>query len=157
MIWILGFLMAQAGNAGADVSAPAAAPPPAAKMEALALDLTCILPAAGPAVERGVLVVRLHEYDPRLADGAANEICRISLTGISHRAGEETVLRFPCNGQTPMRKAYYLTAVLYPEGAAADSAGVYFIDGFQRVLTAANREALSVTLTPVEGEGEPTN
>jgi len=130
-------------------------PPPAA-MEELTVDLTCVLPTNGPAVANGTLVARLYEFNPRQADSAASEICQITLAGVSHRPGEETVLRFPCRGQTAARKAYYLTAVVYPEGDGGQ-AGLYFLNGFRRVLSAGNREALSVTLTPVGGEAGPTN
>ncbi len=156
ILWMSFFALAV--GATADVPAPAAPPAAAVPMEEQVLDLTCILPADGPAVERGVLVVRLYEYDPRLADAAATEIGRVTLAGISHRMGSETILRFPCSGATSARKSYYITAVVYPsEGVAADCSGLYFINGFQRVLTAGNRESLTLALTPVGGEGEPTN
>ncbi len=151
--WILGAVCAMA-----DVTAPAAASPPGIPAEEVVLDLTCVLPTNGPGVARGELVARLHAYDPRTADGAAKEICRVAISGLSHRAGEETVLRFPCVGGSPQRKAYYITAVVYPEGAAADSAGLYFIDGFQEVLTDGSRQSLTVILSPVDGGGgEPSN
>ncbi len=145
-------------EARADVPMPAVGVTNAIPMEALMLDLTCVLPINGPAVERGVLMARLYEYDPRKVDGEAKEICRVAVSGISHQMGEETVLRFPCRGGTPVRKAYYITAVVYPEGVPADNAGLYFIDGFQRVLSTGNREVLSVTLAPVDtGDAGPSN
>ena len=161
----LGLGLSWAGAARADVPLPsvsnaasvaesAAAAP--AQVE-LTLDLTCTLPTNGPAVERGRLVARLHEYDPRKADGAAREIGRVEVAGVTHRPAAETVLRFPCAGVVPVRKAYYLTAVLYSEDAAADGSGLYYLVGFRRVLAAGNRESLAVTLVPVGGEGEPTN
>ena len=156
LVWTMGVLACGAGWALADAPAPAVAPAAGPALEELTVDLTCILPAAGPAVERGQLVARLYEYDPRLADRAAAEIARVVLAGIVHRPGTETVLRFPCAGKTPVRKAYYLTAVLYPEGAH-EQAGLYFIDGFQRVLAVGPRQTLRVTLTPVDAESEPTN
>lgn len=156
-IWILGYLAIGAGGVWADVQAPV--PPPAgfAAQVELLVDLTCVLPAAGPAVERGTLMARLYEYDARIADRAATEIARVELSGVSHRMGEETVVRFPCAGKTAVHKAYYVTVVIYPEGEASDRAGLYFIDGFQRVLATGNRESLSVTLAPVENSGAPTN
>ncbi len=124
-------------------AAPAEAP------EVLTVDMTCVLSAEGPSVERGELVVRLHEYDPRLMDRAAAEIGRIVVSGFSHRAGEETVLRFPCTGTTGKHRSYYITAVVYPEGAGADRSGIYYLNGFQRVLEDGGREALRAVLTPV--------
>ncbi len=156
LIWMLAFLAWGEMGTRADVTEPAA-PPPSSPVEELVVDVTCIVPAAGPAVERGRLVARFFEYDPRIADRAATELARVELSGISHRTGEETVLRFPCAGRTSARKAYYLTAAIYPEGAGADSAGLYFINGFQRVLTTGSRESLTVTLTPVGAAEEPTN
>ena len=124
----------------------------------LELDLTCIVPTNGPAVERGVLVARLQEYDPRAAGDGSREVSRVTVSGIRHRSDAETVLRFPCAGDTLARKAYYFTAVLYPEDAPEDSAGLYYIRGFQRVLAVSNSEAMTVTMEPVTTEsGEPTN
>ena len=60
-------------------------------------------------------------------------------------------------GTTPRRKSYYLTAVVYPAATSADSAGLYYLDGFQRVLAGGNRQSLSVTLTPVDAAAGPTN
>lgn len=157
-MWIPGCLAIWLGVAWADVQPPSAPPAASAAAQAeLVVDVTCILPASGPAVERGRLVARLYEYDARIADRAATEIARVELSGLSHRTGEETVLRFPCAGKTAARKAYYLTVVVYPEGALADSAGLYFINGFQKVLLDGSRESLSVTLAPVENRGESTN
>lgn len=153
----LGCFAVWVGYGWADMAATAAYPaPPPVAMEELTVDLTCVLPTNGPAVERGVLVARLYEFNPRQADNPATEICQITLAGVTHRPGEETVLRFPCRGATAVRQAYYLTAVVYPEGDGGQ-AGLYFLNGFRRVLVAGNREALSVTLTPVGGEAGPTN
>ena len=157
LILALGILAFWTGSAAADVQAPAPAPDPAGARQQLVLDLTCLLPTNGPAVARGVLEVRLYEYDPRKASGAAAEIGRVSLAGIAHRAGEETVQRFPCAGETAARKAYYITAVVFPEGAPAGGSGIYFIDGFQPVLAAGDRESLTVTLAPVDADAGPSN
>lgn len=155
MVWIWSCLALGAGCVRID------APPPAPSLVAPAgtvqVDVVCVLPADGPAVERGVLVARLVEYDPRQADGQAREIGRTTLPGVFHRPGEKTALRFTCVGRTAVRQAYYLTAVVYPEGAPAERSGLYRIDGFQPVLAAGTREALRVTLLPVPDEGEPTN
>ena len=153
----LAILLLGAGVVGADSSMPPALSNPIAPLESLDLDLTCTLPAEGPDVAQGLLVVRLYEYDPRKADSMAIEVAQVSLAGIVHKTGMETVFRFPCRGTTARRKSYYLTAVVYPAATAADSAGLYFIDGFQRVLLGGNRQALSVTLTPVADTAGPTN
>ena len=161
----LGLGLSWAGAARADVPLPpvsnaAPAVESAAvvpSQEELTLDLTCTLPTNGPAVERGRLVARLHEYDSRRADGAAREIGRVEVAGVTHRPGAETVLRFPCAGETAARKAYYITAVVFPEGAPAGGSGVYFIDGFQPVLAAGDRESQTVTLAPVGAEAGPSN
>ena len=155
MVWLWSGLVLGAGCVR--INAPPPAPSLVAPAGTVQVDVTCILPADGPAVERGVLVARLVEYDPRKADGQAREIARTTLPGILHRPGEQTALRFACAGRSGVRQAYYLTAVVYPEGAPADRAGLYRLDGFQPVLAAGNREALRVTLQPVPDEGEPTN
>ena len=157
LISALAGLALWAGSAAADAPAPAPAPDPAGALQRLVLDLTCLLPTNGPAVARGVLEVRLYEYDPRGASGAAAEIGRVSLAGIAHRAGEETGLRFPWSGETAARKAYYITAVVFPDGEPAGGSGIYFIDGFRPVLAAGDREALTVTLAPVDADAGPSN
>lgn len=156
--WMIGCLMLWGGGAAGD-SPPAAMTPagPDAGLQELTVDMTCVLSAEGPTVERGELVVRLYEYDPRVADRSAAEIGRIAVSGFAHRSGEETVLRFPCTGTTGRRRSYYLTAVVYPEGAAPDRSGIYYLDGFQRVLADGDREALSVVLTPVAEVQGPGN
>jgi hypothetical protein len=137
-----------------DLPPPGPAPTPAAAVQ---VDVICVLPAAGPRVSNGVLVARLYEYDPRRADSQAREIARTTLPGIDHQPGRQTVLRFACTGRTTARQSYYLTAVVYPEGVPAGRSGLYFLDGFQRVLAAGIRDALRVTLTPVPEEDGPTN
>ena len=157
MIWLWSCLALGAGCVRIDAPPPAAAPSLAAPAGSVQVDVVCVLPADGPAVERGVLVARLYEYDPRRADSQAREIGRTALPGVVHRPGEKTALRFTCVGRTAVRQAYYLTAVVYPEGAPAERSGLYRIDGFQPVLAAGNRETLRVTLLPVPDDGEPTN
>lgn len=149
-VCMLVFLLCAPGRIWADM------PPPGPVEEELAVDLTCILPTNGPAVARGLLVARLYEYDPRLTGRAASEIARVTLTGIIHHPDAETILRFPCGGKTFERKAYYLTAVVYPDETPGQS-GLYFINGFQRVLEKGLRQELTVKLTPVAGDGGPTN
>ena len=150
--WTIGL-----GSAVADVPPPDPPPRAGEARQELVVDVTCVVPAEGPSVSRGRLVARFFEYDPRVADRAATELARVELTGFSHRTGAETVLRFPCAGETEVRKAYYLTIVIYPAGDGAEQAGLYFIDGFQRVLMAGPREELRVTLAPVDAGAGPTN
>ncbi|MGD9780947.1 MAG: hypothetical protein AB7V14_02205 [Kiritimatiellia bacterium] len=136
---------------------PAAVPGHAVPAGVVQVDGTCVLPAEGPAVERGVLVARLHEYDPRLVDSQAREVGRTTVPGLSHRPGEKTSVRFAVAGRTTDAMAHYLTVAVYPEGAPAGQAGLYFLDGFRQVLADGNREALRITLTPVPEEGGPSN
>ena len=157
MVWIWIGLLLAAGCVRIDGPTSAAAPGLAAPAGTVQVDVACVLPADGPAVSNGVLVARLCEYDPGKADGQAREIGRTTLPGVTHRPGEKTVLRFACAGRPGAGRAHYLTVVVYPEGAPAGQSGLYFIDGFQRVLAAGNREALRIALTPVPDEGAPTN
>ena len=157
-IVLLGLSTGLAVAARGDVTPETATPAKdASAQEELVLDLTCLLATNGPGVVHGRVVARIHEYDLRKPDSAAREVCRVELSGVSHRPGAETVLRFPCAAPVPERKAYYLTVVVYTGAAPADSAGMYYLTGFRRVFTGGNRESLSVTLTPVGGEGEPSN
>ena len=157
MIWLWSCLALGAGCVRIDAPPPAAAPSLAAPAGSVQVDVVCVLPAEGPAVERGVLVARLVEYNPRQADGQAREIGRTTLPGVFHRPGENTALRFTCVGRPGGRSAHYLTVVVYPEGAPAGRSGLYRLEGFQPVLAAGTREMLRVTLVPVPDEGEPTN
>ena len=60
-IWILGCLAAiGAGGVWADVQEPVPPPAGVAAPVELLVDLTCVLPADGPAVERGTLMARLY-------------------------------------------------------------------------------------------------
>lgn len=153
-LWMGVMLGLAAGCVRVDLPPPAGSPAPAG---ALQVDVTCVLPAAGPAVSNGVLVARLVEYDPVRSDSQAREVGRTTVPGISHRPGRATAVRFACTGRTAVRKAYYLTAVVYPEGAPAGQSGLYRLEGFQRVLAAGPRQALRATLAPVPEEDGPTN
>ena len=157
LFWLCGMLWLAAGCVRVDVPPPAPLPVHEAPAGAMQVDVTCVLPSSGPAVANGVLVARLYEYDPRRTDSQAREIARATRPGISHQPGRETAVRFACIGRTAARQSYYLTAVVFPAGAPAGQSGLYRLDGFQRVLTIGNREALTVTLAPVPDEGEPTN
>ena len=155
MVWIWSCLALGAGCVRID------APPPAPSLVAPAgtvqVDVVCVLPADGPAVERGVLVARLYEYDAQQADAQAREIGRTTLPGIFHRPGEISAVRFVVNGRAMDAMAHYLTVVVYPEGAPAGQSGLYRLDGFRRVLASGNREALTAPLAPVPEEDGPSN
>lgn len=156
-LWLCGLLWLAGGCVRIEVPPPAPEPPRAAPAGTVQVDVVCVLPAAGPAVSNGVLVARLYEYEPRRADSQAREVGRTTLPGISHRPGQESAVRFACIGRSAFPKAYYLTAVVYPEGAPAGQSGLYRLEGFQRVLASGPRETLRATLAPVPDEGEPTN
>lgn len=156
-LWLCGLLWLAGGCVRIDGPPPATEPPRAAPAGAVQVDVICVLPATGPAVNNGVLVARLYEYEPQRADSQAREVGRTTLPGIFHRPGRETAVRFACIGRTTVPKAYYLTAVVYPEGAPAGQSGLYRLEGFQRVLAAGTRQALRVTLAPVPEEDGPTN
>ena len=156
-LWLCGLLWLAGGCVRIDVPPPAAEPARAAPAGTVQVDAVCVLPATGPAVNNGVLVARLYEYEPQRADSQAREVGRTTLPGIVHRPGQETAVRFACIGRTAVPKAYYLTAVVYPEGAPAGQSGLYRLEGFQRVLANGSRETLRATLAPVPEEGEPTN
>ena len=157
LVWLCGMLWLASGCVRMDVPSPPTEPVRAVPAGAVQVDATCVLPATGPAVSNGMLVARLYEYDPRRSDLQARQIAKTTLPGISHRPGRETPVRFACVGYPSIRRAYYLTVVVYPAGAPSGESGLYRLDGFQRVLAAGNRETLRVHLSPVPAEGEPTN
>ena len=156
LIGMVGFLLFTAGRNWADTPPPVIESVTAQAQNAVSVDLTCILPTNGPAVEHGMLIARLYEYDARHLDRAAKEIAHVTLTGITHCPEMETILRFPCAGKTAECKEYYLTAVLYPDDMPGH-AGVYYINGFLRVLERTTHQELSVKLTPVDPGSGPTN
>jgi len=117
----------------------------------LVLDLTCTLPASGYEVDSGVVVARLYEYDPRLADAAAGEIAKVTVSGLTHKKGRNTVIRIPLHGKRSVQKNYYVTVFVHP---STGTQRLYFVDGFQKVFTSTDDETLQIVLQPVDKENK---
>lgn len=122
-----------------------------AEKQDLVLDLTCNLPASGLEVDSGVVVARLYEYDPRLADAAATEIAKVTVSGLTHKKGKNTVLRIPLYGKRSAQKNYYVTVFIHP---STGTQRLYFIDGFQKVFSSTDDETLQIMLKPVAQENK---
>ncbi|MCU0705365.1 MAG: hypothetical protein MUF18_15440 [Fimbriiglobus sp.] len=82
---------------------------------------TFTVPKEQASFEKLVLEIRLYEYDPRIADKAADLIEKVLVKDFKHEKGKETVQKFEVGAKGMLKegKAYYLT--------------VYVLDGDTRV------------------------
>jgi len=120
-----------------------------ANVQDLVLDLTCNISSDGPEVDSGVVVTRLYEYDPRLADVAATEITKLTIAGLTHKKGRNTCFQVPLRGKRSEDRNYYVTVFVHP---SSGDERLYFIDGFQKVFEDADEQTLNITLAPVSGK-----
>lgn len=80
--------------------------------------------------------VRLWEYDPFLADVAADLSDDVKLANLKHQSGRATTIRFEVGDKARINpeRHYYVTVFLYRDGKVGDNASrVYFLDGFNKV------------------------
>lgn len=87
------------------------------------------------AGQRASAWVRLWEYDPRIADKAADLFAEQIIEEIPIGPGLKR-FRFELGDKSKANPArnYYITAAIYEEGRVGDvNARIYFLDGFNRV------------------------
>lgn len=80
--------------------------------------------------------VRLWEYDPRLADAAADLFGYAKLAKLNHKSGKATTIEFEVGDKAKInpKRQYYVTIFLYKDGKVGDKKSeVFFLDGFNKV------------------------
>lgn len=85
--------------------------------------------------EKGTALVRLWEYDPRIADKAAELFAEQTIEEIPIGPGLKR-FRFELGDQTKAQsdRSYYITAVIYRKGKVGDAnAQMYFLNGFNTI------------------------
>ena len=93
------------------------------------------------------IVARLYEYDPFLADASAEEVDRVTISGIDLTKSVKTSLRVPLGAKRTEKRSYYITIFVHPD--AKSEKRLYFIDGFKKVFEKKDMENVEVTLKPV--------
>ena len=79
--------------------------------------------------------VRLWEYDPRIADKAADLFAEQIIEEITVRSGlNHFIFELGYKSKAKPDRNYYITAAIYEKGRVGDvNARIYFLDGFNRV------------------------
>ncbi len=79
--------------------------------------------------------VRLWEYDPRIADKAADLFAEQIIEEITVRPGlNHFIFELGDTSKANPARNYYITAAIYEKGRVGDvNARIYFLDGFNRV------------------------
>ena len=82
------------------------------------VDVTVELPTTLPGFDDAALVAILYEFDPRIADKAADEVDRVVVRHLGHQQGIEQTLRFTIgdaiNNPRPDRR-YYVSCRVYED------------------------------------------
>ena len=82
------------------------------------VDVTVELPATLGSFDDAALVAILYEFDPRIADKAADEVDRVVVRNLGHQQGIEQTLRFnigdSINSPRPDRR-YYVSCRVYED------------------------------------------
>ena len=92
--------------------------------------------------------VRLWEYDPRIADKAADLFAEQIIEEITVRPGlNHFIFELGDTSKANPARNYYITATIYEKGRVGDvNARIYFLDGFNRVDIPSE---FSATLKPL--------
>lgn len=114
---------------------------------------TIAAPKALKSFDKLVLEVRLYEYDPRIADKAADLVDKLEVKDFSHVEGKETTETIELGTKAKIKPgmSYYLT-VFVLDGKDRTHIGdlAHAPDGFAKVLTNGEPRAIRGTLRPVK-------
>jgi len=112
------------------------------------LEMECEIPAVGKAVEKAVVVARIFEFDPRLADVAADEVAKVELMGIDLSSQKATKLHFPLQFERKSERSYYVTVFVY--SGSSKQKRLFFVDGFHKIFEKMDTESLRLRLKEVK-------
>jgi hypothetical protein len=96
----------------------------AAEEKPAGVDGLFVILADDKSIEDVTLLVRLYEFDPRLADAPATLVDKLEIAKVKHTKGEKTEVNFAIGGKVeikPMRR-YYVTVHGYSKGKVEDNA-----------------------------------
>lgn len=111
----------------------------------LLVDLSCEIPAPQKSIHNASIVVRLYEYDSRLADSRAKEVDRVTVHGIDLPNSRTSTVQLPLNAKRTEKRSYYITVFIHPTDQLKER--LYYINGFQKVFETTDSERLNITLT----------
>lgn len=114
---------------------------------------TIAAPKALKSFDKLTLEVRLYEYDPGIADKAADLVDKLEVKDFSHAEGKETVETIELGAKAKIKPgmSYYVT-VFVLDGKDRTHIGdlAHAPDGFAKVLTNGGPRAIRGTLRPVK-------
>ena len=135
LLFIPGF--AQAGEDDADNSTKVTA--------------TVKLPAELASFAESTLELRLYEFDPRLADAAANLVEKIEEVGFSHTSGTATErkIEIGAKGELKRGRGYYLTTFVLKGSGRTHIGERDGKPGLCKVLTDGNPREVTIVVRAV--------
>jgi len=102
--------------------------------------------------EKLVLEVRLYEYDPRIADKAAELVDKLEVKNFSHTEGKETVETIELGAKAKLKpgKSYYVTVFVLDGKDRTHIGDLAHAKGFAKVLTNGEPREIKGTLRSVK-------
>ncbi len=108
---------------------------------------TLTVPKDHPSMDKLALEIRLYQYDPKIADKAADLVEKVEVKKFTHEKGKETVEKFEVGAKGAIKDgmAYYLTVYVL-DGDTRVSRGELSHDaGLGKVLTGGHPREVKVT------------